>query len=466
MPVITEKELPEAQRAPWLKAMSAMELRNYGYAIQLLQGVLKACPNFLVGRQLVRKAAVAKNSGKKSLLGGLSGASFNSIKVQSLIKKDPVAALDTIEKTLENEPHNPAANQLLKDAALAANMPEVAEFALETIISGNPKDTKTMHELAKLFMTTGQPHKAVDVYNKIILVAPNDLAAVKGGKDAAAAASMQRGGWEKEETTYRDLIRNKDEAVALEQQNRVVRSDEMIDNILADLHARVEQDPSNVDVSRRIAEMYEQREDLESAVNWYNYAVQLTSGSDTSLVRKLSDLRIKQYDVSIAGYEEYLAANSGAPEAAEYATQLEDIKRQRAALLLEEAQKRVERNPTDLMLRFELGEILVATGNYKDAIQELQRAQQNPSVRLRAMNLLGECYMGRGMYDLASKILEKAKSELYQMDATKKEITYKLGMVFEKMGLHDKCIECMKEIYEVDYSFRDVAERVEGSYGS
>ncbi len=30
------------------------------------------------------------------------------------------------------------------------------------------------------------------------------------------------------------------------------------------------------------------------------------------------------------------------------------------------------------------------------------------------------------------------------------------------MGQADKCIECMKEIYEVDYSFRDVAERVEG----
>ncbi|GAT35134.1 tetratricopeptide repeat-containing protein [Terrimicrobium sacchariphilum] len=466
MPVITEKELPEAQRAPWLKAMSAMELRNYGYAIQLLQGVLKACPNFLVGRQLVRKAAIAKNSGKKSLLGGLSGASFNTIKVQSLIKKDPVAALDTIEKSLENEPHNPAANQLLKEAALAANMPEVAEFALQTIIEGNPKDTKTMHELAKLLLSTGQPQKAVDIYGKIVQVTPNDLAAVKGGKDAAAAASMQRGGWEKEETTYRDLIRNKDEAVALEQQNRVVRSEEMIDNLLADLHARVEQDPSNVDVSRRIAEMYEQKEDLESAVNWYNYAVQLTSGSDSSLVRKLSDLRLKQYDVAIAGYEEYLAANGSAPEAAEYATQLEDIKRQRAALLFEEAQKRVERNPTDLALRFELGEILVAAGNYKDAIPELQRAQQNPSVRLRAMSLLGECYTGRGMYDLASKILEKAKSELYQMDATKKEITYKLGMVFEKMGQADKCIECMKEIYEVDYSFRDVAERVEGSYNS
>src|ERR1700730_1618658 len=38
MPLKTEKELNETQRALWLKALAAMELRNFGYAISLLQG--------------------------------------------------------------------------------------------------------------------------------------------------------------------------------------------------------------------------------------------------------------------------------------------------------------------------------------------------------------------------------------------------------------------------------------------
>ena len=47
MAVKTEKELSEAQRALWLKAMAAMELRNFDYAISLLQSILKdfADPN-------------------------------------------------------------------------------------------------------------------------------------------------------------------------------------------------------------------------------------------------------------------------------------------------------------------------------------------------------------------------------------------------------------------------------------
>ena len=52
------------------------------------------------------------------------------------------------------------------------------------------------------------------------------------------------------------------------------------------------------------------------------------------------------------------------------------------------------------------------------------------------------------------------------MDATKKEIIYNLGLVYEKMGEAGKSLDCMKEIYEADYGYKDVAERVESSYAT
>ncbi|CAN5580665.1 hypothetical protein BH09VER1_BH09VER1_32330 [soil metagenome] len=465
MAVKSEKDLPENQRATWLKAMSAMELKNYGYAVQLLQLVLKNHPDFLLARQLTRKAAIAKTAGKKGMLGGLSSNSFGSMKVQSLAKKDPIAALDAVEKLLETEPYSAALNQLLKEAALAAKMPDIAIFALETIVLGNPKDTKTMHELAQLYMANKLPDKAIDVYTKIQLIAPNDLAAVKGAKDAAAANSMQRGGWESKDTTYRDLIKDKEEAVSLEQQGRVVRSDDMINNLLTELWEKYQKDPENVDIARRTAELYEQKGDLENALQWYTHAAGLTQNTDSSIVRKVSDIRLRQYDESIAGFEAWLAANPDAEEAVQHRASLEEVKKQRGELLLEEAKKRVDRNPTDLQLHFELGEILVGLGNYQAAIAALQKARQNPNVRLRAMNLLGRCYSERNMYDLAASTLTTAASELQAMDNTKKDVVYNLGLVYEKMGQKEKSIECMKQIYEVDYGYRDVAERVEGSYG-
>jgi tetratricopeptide (TPR) repeat protein len=475
MPVKTEKDLPEFHRANWLKSMSAMQLKNYGYAIQLLQTILKSHPEFLAARQLLRKSAIAKTAGKKSLLSGLSVASFSSIKIQSQLKlqsqlkKDPIAALaalDAIEKSLETDPQNSQLNQLLKDAALAANLPDIAAFALETIVEASPKDTKALHELGQHYLKNSAPEKAVTIFQRLLDISPNDLAAIKGSKDAAASSSMKSGGWDKAESTYRDLIKDKDQAVALEQQSRVVRSEEMIDNLLAELHAKAEAEGENctVDTARRIAELHEQREDWENATNWFNYAASLSNNSDMALVRKASDLQIRQFDLAIDARDQFIEANPGTPESEGYAAELESLKKQRADLALEAARSRVDQNPTDLQLRFELGEILVDLENWQEAIPELQKARQNPNVRMRAMSLLGQCFTARGMLDLAAKTLSDAVAELLVMDAVKKDVIYNLGLVYEKMGDAQKTVDCMKQIYEVDYGYRDVAKRVESSY--
>ncbi len=175
---------------------------------------------------------------------------------------------------------------------------------------------------------------------------------------------------------------------------------------------------------------------------------------------------MKRSEQEIAEHEQFLAEHGPEAEAyAERAAALAKAKKQRQEFLIDEARKRSERNPTDLQLRFELGEHLLAAGQFREALPELQRARQNPNARLRAMNLLGRCYQELGMLDLAAKQLEEAAREILTMDAMKKEIIYNLGLVYEAMGEAEKSIDCMKQIYEVDYGFRDVAVRVETSYG-
>ena len=103
-------------------------------------------------------------------------------------------------------------------------------------------------------------------------------------------------------------------------------------------------------------------------------------------------------------------------------------------------------------------------GKYTEAVPELQRARQNPNVRLKAMNLLGQCFVQKGMFDLAATQFKTATSEMLAMDGLKKEILYQLALVYEKMGKKDEYLECLKQIYEADYGYLDVAARVEGSY--
>jgi Flp pilus assembly protein TadD len=132
--------------------------------------------------------------------------------------------------------------------------------------------------------------------------------------------------------------------------------------------------------------------------------------------------------------------------------------------LIGEARKRAQRNPTDLQVRYELGEHLLHAGQFREALPELQRARQNPNARVKSMNLLGRCYRELGMLDLAAKQLEDAAAEMTSMDAMKKEVVYNLGLVYELMGDGEKSVAAMKQIFEADYGYRDVSSRVENSY--
>src|SRR5947199_3711499 len=277
MAVRTEKELNEMQRSHWLKAVAAIEMRNFGYAISLLQGILKQEPEFLTGRQLLRRTEVAKSKSAKKGFFNISTAPIGLMKAHREIKKDPKRAVEILEDVLEAEPYNRQANLFLKEAALAAGWPEIGVFALQTLLEENPRDVKVLHELGHLYHDLEDHENEVEVYNQITAIDPLDAQALRLGKDASARASMTRGGWTQAES-YRDLIKNKEEAISLEQQSRIRLTGEALDQQIAETFARHQAEPGNLDFARRLGALNEQRNDFEEAIRWYQYAADLTKG--------------------------------------------------------------------------------------------------------------------------------------------------------------------------------------------
>jgi len=78
---------------------------------------------------------------------------------------------------------------------------------------------------------------------------------------------------------------------------------------------------------------------------------------DTGLLRRISELKIKCLEHEIAAHEEFLSAHSSTDKLySEESEQLRAAKTNHAQIRIADAQERVARNPTDLQLRFELGE--------------------------------------------------------------------------------------------------------------
>src|SRR5436309_1963392 len=167
MAVKSEKELTETQREHWLKAVAAIEMRNFGYAISLLQAILKQEPEFLTGRQLLRRSEVTKHRSAKKSFFNISTAAISVMKAQREAKKNPKRAIEMIEKVLEEEPYNRQANLALKEAAVEAGWPEIGVFALQTLLEEHPRDVKVLHELARLYHDLERNDAEVEIYNQI-----------------------------------------------------------------------------------------------------------------------------------------------------------------------------------------------------------------------------------------------------------------------------------------------------------
>jgi tetratricopeptide (TPR) repeat protein len=131
-----------------------------------------------------------------------------------------------------------------------------------------------------------------------------------------------------------------------------------------------------------------------------------------------------------------------------------------------DCQKRVEKYPTDMVLRFEMGQFYFQAGKINEAIQEFQKAQGNPHKRSVAMSYLAQCYAKRKMFDLAARTLQSAIKEKIVFDDEKKDLIYNLGCVLESMGKKEEAIEQFKLIYEMDIGYKDVAAKVDAYYAS
>ena len=460
--VLTEKELPQGYRNTYDKAVAAIKMNNHGYAVELLLSVVRDVPSFLDGRRMLRQMEVNLSGGKKKFL---DTSAMKLRKPQATMKTDPVAALYEIEEVLKDDPYSMAANVALFDAANAASMPLTAAFALETALKGKPDDNKLGHRLAEYLMAHDDPERAIRIYEHILKHDATDGEARRGVTNANARLSMKRTKLDQEGTNFRSLLKSSKEAKQLEDMARLGATKEQMLEQIAHLAPEYEANPNDINVVRKIADLYERIEDWEQALAYYSWAHQLSNG-DTAIENKVHRLQDKIDELHIRQLSEYLEANPGAEDAEARRAELAHLERQRSEKLVTVARERVNGNPTDPQLRFEYGTHLYNAGHSREAIPELQRAKNNPHIRHKAMLMLSRCYAASKMYDLAFTQLQEADKEMAVMDGTKKEVVYEMGLMLEKQGKGPESLECFKQIYAIDYGYRDVAARVEGAYGS
>jgi tetratricopeptide (TPR) repeat protein len=455
------REVPRDLREAYEKGMAALQRDNLDYALAFFTQALNREPAFYDCREALRAAQFKKSGGGggffKKTFGGLSSSPMVA-KAQLTLRTNPIEAINTCEQILNTDPTNVGAHKVLAEAAIAADLPRTAALSLKIALKNAPRDREITMLLGDALATAGQIDEAESVLGDFLRAKPLDAEVGQRLKNLSARRTMNEGGYEKVatgEASYRDLLKDKEEATSLEQEKREVKSEDVTARLLGENETRLAREPNNPKLLRDTAMLHAQRNDFDRTLEYLNRAAATDGGADPSLEKLISETTLKRLDHLISQLD---AADP------DQAAQIEQLKTERATFLLGDTQRRIEKYPTDLELRFELARLYFETGKISEAIQEFQKARNNPYRRLSAMAYLGQCFARRGMNDLAARQLQDAIKEKQVFDDEKKELIYHLGVVLEKMSKREEAIEQFKLIYEADIGYRDVAARVDAYY--
>jgi tetratricopeptide (TPR) repeat protein len=381
-------------------------------------------------------------------------------KGQLALRKNPAEALEIAEQILNSDPTNSGAHKLVVEAAHALDFPRTAALSLEVLAKNSPKDRDIAISFANSLADAGDPARAEAILANLVRSSPHDNELAQALKNISARRTMQKGGYDAlaEGTgSYRDILKDKDEAVSLEQENRQVKTEDLAAKQIAEYEARIKVEPNNLKLLRSVAELYTQKNQFDLALSYYQKIKVTEAGADASLDSAIADTTRRKFDYELSQLD---------PSAPDYKDQVARVQAARQNYQLTECQKRAERFPTDLQIRFELGQLYFQAGKIGEAIQEFQKSRNNPHRRIQSLNYLGQCYGRRNMNDLAIRTFEEGLKEKVVFDEEKKELIYNLAVVLEKMGKKDEAIKQFEIIYGADAGYKDVGTRIDAQYGA
>ena len=116
-------------------------------------------------------------------------------------------------------------------------------------------------------------------------------------------------------------------------------------------------------------------------------------------------------------------------------------------------------DPEDYQSHYDLAIAFKEMGLLDEAIAEFQKALGSPTNRLPTYEALGQCFLEKSQYKLASSILSRALNERAPEEQLV-GVLYLLGRSAEAQGLATDAVTYYQRVFVLDIQFRDTADRL------
>ncbi|MGB0414484.1 MAG: tetratricopeptide repeat protein [Coraliomargarita sp.] len=438
--------------------------KNPTYSVDVLMNIVNRNPGCVEARQYLReaqqKAVGGKTKGFGKFLNKVTSIPF-SMGGESKIKKDPAKAMESAEDLLKANPENPVGHKILGAGAEELGLFSTAAFAYESLYKIEPDNSENIKALMNAYIELGRNEDAIRLGEAAYRKNPSDDEVQALVKKASVQQTMDKGKWE-EDKSFREKLKDEDEAQKLEQAGRAQTGEAGLRMLIEEAKKGLEEEPGNMNLYRDLASHHRKLGEFDNALEWVAKARETEAGrADVNLERMVATLKREKMAAAIAEQETIL---EGDPENAAAKAELEKLRAEEHAFRREQAEDLVQRYPNEFSYRFELGELYFEDGDVDASIKELQLALRAPKVRVNALILLGKAYKAKTFYDMAAEQFITAKSEISGTSDQKKDVLYELGSCYELQGKMEEAMVEFKALYGSDIAYRDVAQKIDDFY--
>jgi tetratricopeptide (TPR) repeat protein len=98
---------------------------------------------------------------------------------------------------------------------------------------------------------------------------------------------------------------------------------------------------------------------------------------------------------------------------------------------------------------------------YTEAIKEFQVAARSEQLQLKSYEMIGNCFLLQNNPRLAVKQLLRGLDVAKTSGGDTLGIHYNLGLAYEMLEEDDRAREHFEEVYVIDITFRDIAEKMD-----
>lgn len=263
-------------------------------------------------------------------------------------------------------------------------------------------------KLMELFEKNGKYEFALTAGETALRLDPSDTGLRDHLRNLAAQSTMSKGGYEKvgQEGGFRQNVRDSDKQRQLEEQERISKSDAVADRVVAQMKAAYEATPQDrPTINKYLRSLVERGGPGDAATATAVAEKAYADTQDFQFRRFAGDVRLKLGRLELKALKAAADANPADPAAAE-AFRAAEARQLLAEIAEYEA--RIAAYPTDLGLKYELGERYRLAGRHEDAVAQFQFAKNDPKNKNKVLNSLGVAFQAMGWADESVQTLRDA----------------------------------------------------------